>query len=71
MPKVNIQRYANGENSYFEILVPTRVTRTGDEDHFRRACEDADLIVMGMREMEDRLAPEDKGRFRIVSVALD
>lgn len=54
MYKATIRRYVD-ENKFIEIQVPQRVTITGREDHFARACEDVDMAVAGMRAMDRAL----------------
>lgn len=69
MPLVTINQYYKGNNTEFKIQIPPRVTITGNEDHFERAFQDANMIVAGMQALTGDT--EEKPRYRIVSLRMD
>lgn len=78
MPHVTIARYHDGKTTEIRVDMPTRVTRTGNEDHFRRATEDADMVIAGMRAndlltgaVEASTPFAEMPRYRIKSLVVD
>lgn len=58
MPKCEIKRYVNGHTQTMLFLLPTRVTVTGQEDHFARACEDVDMLMLALRELDNLMSDD-------------
>lgn len=48
MPKCTIHRYFRGEKSVHDFHLNSHVTVTGNENHFRLAHHDAEMLLRGM-----------------------
>lgn len=77
MPFCTIDRYHNGTTHTFkDVQLPAHVTYTGNEDFFALACNDARMVVAGMRERDTlEFKPEtpfgDMPKYRIKSVRVE